>query len=82
MQLHMVEEARADAVRALALQQADVGMNFRSSLVGRAHLVFARALHAEGHLDQAREEYASALEHLEPTLGKDHPDTLEAAQGR
>ena len=82
MQLHMVEEARADAVRALALQQADVGMNFRSSLVGRAHLVFARAFHAEGHLDQAREEYASALEHLEPTLGKDHPDTLEAAQGR
>jgi hypothetical protein len=82
MQLHMVKEARADAVRAVALQQADVGTNFLSSLVGRAHLVFARALHAEGQLDGARAEYASALVHLEPTLGKDHPDTLEAAQGR
>jgi hypothetical protein len=57
-------------------------MNFLSSLVGRAHLVFARALHAEGQLNEACAEYASALEHLEPTLGKDHPDTLEAAQGR
>jgi hypothetical protein len=76
----MVEEARADAVRALALQQADVGTNFLSSLIGRAHLVSARALRAQGQLDQARAEYASALEHLEPTLGKDHPDTLEAAR--
>jgi tetratricopeptide (TPR) repeat protein len=80
MQLHMVEEARADAVRALALQQADVGTHFLSSLIGRAHLVSAHALHAEGQLEEARAEYASALEHLEPTLGKDHPDTLEAAR--
>ena len=81
MQLQKVEESRADAARVLALQQADVGTNFLSSLIGRAHLALGRALRAQGKLEEARVAYASAVEHLEPTLGKDHPETVEAARG-
>ncbi|MFN2622812.1 MAG: protein kinase [Chthoniobacterales bacterium] len=81
MELHQVEESRADAARALALQQADVGTHFFSSIIGRAHLALGRVLRAQGRLEEARAACALALEHLEPTLGKDHPETLEAARG-
>ena len=78
---HRYEAARADAARSLTLNQEATGPGARSSLSGRAHLTIARAFKAEGNMAEACAAYASALEHLEPTLGKGHPETLEAAQG-
>jgi hypothetical protein len=65
----------------LALQQADVGPNFLSSIIGRAHLALGRVLRTQGRLEEARVEYALAVGHLEASLGKEHPETIEAARG-
>jgi tetratricopeptide (TPR) repeat protein len=74
------EAARADAQRALALEQQLVEPAGVSSRIGRAYLALARALHAQEKHDEARTAFVSAREHLQPTLGADHPDTREAAQ--
>src|SRR2546423_4182267 len=81
MQLSQVEESRSDAARVLALQQADVGPNFLSSIIGRAHLALGRVLRTQGRVEEARAEYALAVGHLEASLGKEHPETIEAARG-
>ena len=81
MRLNKLEEARADIARAVALHQADVGTNFLCSIYGRAHLVLARVLRAEGKPEESRAEFALAVEHLASALGKDHPETIEAQQG-
>jgi tetratricopeptide (TPR) repeat protein len=75
------DAAKIDAGRALALNQETLGPAVHSSWNGLAHLTIARALTAEGKSDEARKAYASALEHLRPSLGEEHPDTLEAARG-
>jgi len=49
-----------------------------SSWRGRAHLALGRALQVQGRSGEARAAFASALEHLEPSLGADHPQTREA----
>jgi serine/threonine protein kinase len=80
LQLHRVEQARADAARALATAQAAVGPGDLSCEIGRAHLALGRALLSEGKRAEARTAFASALEHLAPTLGADHADTRQARQ--
>ena len=37
-----------------------------------------RALAAQGRHDEARMAFASAVAHLEPTLGREHPETVDA----
>jgi hypothetical protein len=74
------EAARADAQRALSIEQQLVEPPGVSNRIGRAHLTLARALRAQEKHDKARTAFVSALEHLQPTLGSDHPDTREAAQ--
>jgi len=81
MQLEQFEEARADAARAVALSEEVIGPELRSCWSGRVHLALGRALKAQGKLDEARAAYASALKHLESSLGKDNPETVEAARG-
>ena len=81
MQLEQFEEARADAARAVALTEQIIGPELRSSRSGRAYLALGRALKAQGKLDEARAAHTSALAHLEPSLGQDHVETLEAARG-
>jgi eukaryotic-like serine/threonine-protein kinase len=81
MQLLQIEGARADAARAVALQQKATGPDVLSCWSGRAYLALGRALRAQGKLDEAGAAYASALAHLEPSLGKDNPETIEAARG-
>jgi hypothetical protein len=51
-----------------------------SSELGRAHLALGRALHAQGKLTEAQAAFSSALEHLVPSLGSDHPHTRQARQ--
>jgi serine/threonine-protein kinase len=71
--------AEADAARALALLQAAIQPGAFSSYIGGAYLKLATALQAEGKIDEARAAYRSAIEHLQPTVGPDHPD-LRSAQ--
>jgi serine/threonine-protein kinase len=73
-------EAEADAVRALRMVQAVAQPGQPSRIVGRAYLILARALAAQGKNDEARAAARSAVEHLPPTVGPDHPDTLAARQ--
>ena len=73
-------EARADAARALALEQRATEPGIFSNRVGLAHLTLARALRAQGRLEEARAAAASAREQLEPSVGADHPDTRAARE--
>jgi serine/threonine-protein kinase len=70
--------ARDDAARALALLGREVEPGGRSVWIGKAHLALGQALEALGQAGRARAELAAALDHLVPTLGADHPDSLAA----
>ena len=81
MQLKQFEEARADSARALTLAQKAAGPDLLTCTIGRAYLALGRAVAAQGKLQEAHAAYASAVKHLASSLGKDHPETLEAAEG-
>jgi tetratricopeptide (TPR) repeat protein len=66
--------ALADAARALDLLEKAVDAGSFSCELGRAHLALGRVLQAQGRLAEGASSLASALQHLEPTLGRDHPD--------
>src|SRR6185503_6491651 len=76
------EAARADAAKALALALRSAEPGTFSSRVGRAQLALARALRVQGKLPAARNAFAAALTHLEPSLGAEHPETQEARRFR
>ncbi len=73
------DAARADAARALPLEQEVAGVGGRTSRSGLAHLIIARSFTEQGKRAEARPEYVAALEQLRPCLGDEHPDTREAA---
>jgi eukaryotic-like serine/threonine-protein kinase len=73
-----LETAENDARRALAMEESATEPGELYSGVGRAYLVLGRALKARGRADESRAAFASALRHLEPSLGEDHPMTREA----
>jgi eukaryotic-like serine/threonine-protein kinase len=75
------EAARADAERAVALNQEMLGTATLSSWSGLAYLTMARSFQAEGRRAEGCAAYASALKHLETGLGPEHPETVAAAQG-
>ncbi len=81
MQLQQFEEARSDSAQALALAQKAAGPDTMTSWIGRAYLGLARALKAQGKVDEASATYASAVKHLESSLGKEHAETVEAVKG-
>jgi serine/threonine protein kinase/tetratricopeptide (TPR) repeat protein len=81
MQLQQFEEARSDSAQALALAQKTAGPDMMTSWIGRAYLGLARALKAQGKLDEASAAYAAAVKHLESSLGKEHAETVEAVKG-
>jgi serine/threonine-protein kinase len=70
--------AAGDAARALDLLQSELNSGIHSSNVGRAYLAQARALKAMGKLDEAHSASRAAFEHLQDTLGPDHPETRSA----
>ena len=80
MKLQQAEAAEADARRALVLQQEATGPGVLSCWLGRGHFVLGRALQTQGKVGEARAAYTSALQHLEPSLGKENPETQEAAR--
>ena len=71
-------EAEQDARRAIGLIQGASEPGVRSAGIGAAYLSLGQTLQAEGRSDEARRAAASALEHLEPTVGATHPFTRQA----
>jgi eukaryotic-like serine/threonine-protein kinase len=73
-------DAATDMARALNLFQKEAQPGTFSSTLGRAYLVLARALQAQGKGDEARAAARSAVAHLQSAVGPDHPDTRSARQ--
>ncbi len=82
LELGRVNEAAADAARALRQMQADAQPGTYSNVLGRGYLTLGRVLRAQCKRDEARAAFRSAAEHLESALGPDHPDTRSAKQLR
>jgi len=73
-------EAAADAAQSLAEAQKNAEPGTLSSRIGLAHLALARALREQGKVAAARAAAAAAAEHLEPTVGADHPAARAARE--
>jgi len=72
--------ADADLQRALALLTAKAQPGDYSMYVGRAELMLAQLLRAEGKADDARREARLAAQQLAQAEGPDHPETRAAEQ--
>ncbi len=73
------DQAAADANRAIHLQSAAQPGTFSSKL-GYAYLALGRAQRSQGKRNEARAAFSSAADHLQNTLGSDHPETRKARQ--
>jgi eukaryotic-like serine/threonine-protein kinase len=80
LQARRQDLAAGDATRALELLQPELQSGIHSSNVGRAYLARARALKAQGKDEEAQLAFHTAYEHLQDTLGPDHPETRSAYQ--
>jgi eukaryotic-like serine/threonine-protein kinase len=80
LQIGHLDQAEADAVRALTLLHASSQAGTFSSILGRAYLTLGHILQAQGKRGEANAAFRSAVEHLQKTLGPDHPDTSSARQ--
>ena len=74
------DQAESDASRGLSLLQRSAQAGTFSSTRGRGYLALGRACMAQGKTEEARTAFRSAAEHLQSTLGSDHPDTRNARQ--
>ncbi len=77
---HQPEVAVSDAERAVKLLQSSTQPGIYSCYLGRAYLILGLAQRDQGQLNQARTSFRIAAEHLQNTLGADHPDTRVARQ--
>jgi tetratricopeptide (TPR) repeat protein len=75
-----LEQAVADANRALAWQKSNTQPGSFSSTLGYAYLALARALDAQGQHGDAQPAANLAAQNLEKCLGADHPDARSAIQ--
>ena len=80
VELRDSDSARRDAERALRLLLASAQPRAFSANVGRAYLALGRALQMQGKPGDDRVAFQSAAEHLERTLGPEHPETHAARQ--
>jgi serine/threonine-protein kinase len=70
--------AEARARDALAIAEGLAGGITPSSWTGRSLLVLGTSRAAQGQVAEARDLFDRALAHMEPTLGPEHPATIEA----
>jgi hypothetical protein len=70
--------ARADAERAIPLLLARVPAGGFGGNVGLTYLTLGEALAGEGRPSEARAALASAIRHLDATVGGEHPATRRA----
>jgi tetratricopeptide (TPR) repeat protein len=80
LDMHRVDEAVTDAEHALNMARHSAPSGAFSSYLGWDYLALGRALKAQGKRQQARAALQSASEHLQGTLGPDHPETRAARQ--
>jgi len=80
LELKQVQQAAADADRALALFRKAIDDGELSSHVGHAYLAQGRVLQMEGKLKEAREAFNLAAKNLDETLGPSHPDARKARE--
>jgi serine/threonine protein kinase len=73
-------EAAEDAAESLAQAEKNAEPGMLSSRIGLANLALARALRELGKSTDARAAAAAAVEHLEPTVGADHPAARAARE--
>jgi len=78
LDLQRPQQAASDSAKALELLRPITQQGTFSSIAGRAYLTLGRALQSQGKIEEARSAFRSAVEHLESTLGPDHPDTRSA----
>ena len=79
LRLRQFELARADADRALLLEQQSSDPGAMSVRLGRTWMTLAHVYDGQGDGKAARAAYGTAFEHLHASLGDDHPLTREAA---
>ena len=80
LQLGHYDQAEADATKALSLLQPSTQPKVFSSKLGRGYLALGRALQAQNKRNEARTAFFAAAEHLQNSLGADHPDARNARQ--
>jgi tetratricopeptide (TPR) repeat protein len=80
LQLGRMDDAHADAARAIRILRDAGQSEAHSGNVGRAYLTLGRALRAQAKFSDARAAFESAAEHLRKALGSDHPDTRSAEE--
>jgi tetratricopeptide (TPR) repeat protein len=68
------------SVVAASATSARVRAEEASSRLGRAYLLLGQAIAAQGHASEAKAAFDTAVAHLTPTVGADHPHTLLARQ--
>src|ERR1700730_5236974 len=73
-----IDEAAADAARSVGLLQAGGQSETFSSVLGHVYIDLGLALQAQGKQAEAHRAFQSAAEHLQNTVGPDHPDTRRA----
>ena len=78
--LGQAAEAEEALRRAIALAESFVEKDAPSYLVGLARLAQGDLERENGEADRARASYRSALDHLQRTLGADHPATVAGRQ--
>ena len=78
LRLGKVGDASRDAAASLEMTRAQAQAGQPSSSVGLSHLLLGRTLRAEGQGDASAAAFDSAVAHLLPTLGPDHPKAKEA----
>ncbi|HEX4772355.1 MAG TPA: protein kinase [Bryobacteraceae bacterium] len=76
--MHKFAEAELDAQRALTIGRGIVQPGAFSCNLGWEYLALGRALQAQSQYGDARAALEAAVEHLEHTLGQDHPDAQRA----
>ncbi|HUG12154.1 MAG TPA: tetratricopeptide repeat protein, partial [Opitutaceae bacterium] len=76
-----LDRAHADVEEAIAARKLGADPGAPSSALARAYLMLGRILSKQNKPDEAREAFAVALQNFEPTLGPDHPSTVEAREG-
>ena len=74
------DAAAADMSKVLELLRTNTAPGALSYRTGRAYLILARALKAQGKEQEARAAARTAADHLQSAAGPDHPDTRSARQ--
>jgi tetratricopeptide (TPR) repeat protein len=74
-----LDRAIADAEAALRLELRGLQPGDFSNVTGSCYLALGRALQQQYRIAEARVAFASAIEHLRPSVGAEHPATRSAA---